>query len=96
MNADLNWLGREPEEPNIIIIGIDRKAYYLYKGETHLDQLLLSDGEFPRPVLCVHFKQALDLKTVIGEDVSVARMWSIHPEIVDRLRVDEDLIETDA
>ena len=96
MNADPNWPDREPREPDIILIGIDRQAYYLYKGEAHLDQLLLADGEFPRPVLCVHFKRALDVKMVIGQGVSVAQMWGIHPEIISRLRDDEDLIETDA
>ncbi len=96
MNADPNWPDREPKEPDIIIIGIDRQAYYLYKGEDHLDQLLLADGEFPRPVLCVHFKKAFDVKMVIGQSVSVAQMWGIHPEIVSRLRDDKDLIETDA
>lgn len=95
MNAEPLWPDREPEEPDIIIIAIDRKAFYLYKGEAHLDQLLLADGEFPRPVLCVHFKRALDVKTVIGQSVSVAQMWGIHPDIVSRLREDEHLIETD-
>lgn len=96
MNADQNWPDREPQEPDIIILGIDRRSYYLFKGEAFLDQLLLSGGEFPRPVLCVHFKRAIDVKVIIGEDVSVAQMWGIHPDIVGRLRVDEDLIETEA
>lgn len=96
MNADQNWPDRPPREPDIILIGIDRKSYYLYKGEVHLDQLLLADGEFPRPVLCVHFKRGLDAKLVIGQAVSITQMWGIHPEIVSRLRNDEDLIETDA
>lgn len=99
MNADPNWPDRapgEPGEPDIIILGIDRKAYYLCKGETYLDQLLLADGDFPRPVLCVHFKTASDVRTVIGEDASVARMWGIHPKIVSRLRDNRDLIETES
>lgn len=96
MNADPNWPDRGPEEPEIIILGIDGQAYYLYKGEAYLDQLLLADGEFPRPVLCVHFKTALDVKTVIGEGTSVAQMWGINPEIVSRLRDDKDLVETEA
>ena len=96
MNAEQKWPEKEREEPDIILIGIDRKSYYLYKGEAHLDQLLLADGEFPRPVLCIHFKRALDAKLVIGQAVNIAQMWGIHPEIVKRLRNDEHLIETDA
>ncbi|WP_343079620.1 hypothetical protein [Ostreiculturibacter nitratireducens] len=91
-------LGRGEEsgnEPPIIIISIDRKSYFLYKGEDHLNQLLLADGDFPKPVLCVHFRSSLDVKLVLGEGVNVSRFWGIHPQIIERLRELEELIETE-
>lgn len=92
-------MGREPErgqEPPIIILAIDRKSYYLYKGEDHLNQLLLVDGDFPKPVLCVHFRTALDIKMVLGDGVSVSQFWGIHPQIIERLRELKEIVETEA
>ena len=97
MNADQNWSGDpDPQEPDIILIGIERKSYYLFKGDDHLNQLLLADGDFPVPILCVHFETIFDMKRVLGESVSTSSLWGIHPEIVTRLRDDKHLVETDA
>jgi len=83
------------EEPPIILLGIERRSYYVYKGDEYLNQLLLADGEFPKPVLCVNFDTVFDAKRVIGEHFSLAAYWVIHPEIVNRLRDDKYLIEAD-
>ncbi|WP_299287482.1 hypothetical protein [uncultured Tateyamaria sp.] len=99
MNSMGNIPEPEPErddEPDIIILGIQKSSYYLYKGDDYLNQLLLVDGEYPKPVLCVHFETLIDAKLVIGEGFSIAQYWAIHPEIIARLRSDDCLIETDA
>ena len=84
------------KEPDIILIGLDKKAYYMFKGEDYLNQLLLADGEFPKPVLCVHFENLFDCKRVLGDAFSPATAWGIHPEIIERLRNTKCLVETDA
>lgn len=84
------------EEPPIILFGIEKASYYMYKGEEFLNQLLLTDGEYPKPVLCVHFETLFDAKRVFGDGFSHAQCWAIHPEIISRLRNDQVLIEVDA
>lgn len=98
MNALNGTPGDEPEdgdEPPIILLGIEKRNYYMYKGDEHLNQLLLVDGDFPTPILCVNFETIFDVKRVIGEDFSLASYWMIHPEIIARLRADKYLIEAD-
>lgn len=96
MNA-LNGIpgGGDGDEPPIILLGIEKRSYYVYKGDEFLSQLLLADGQFPKPILCVNFETVFDAKRVIGEDFSLAAYWVIHPEIVERLRADKHLIEAD-
>lgn len=86
----------DPQEPPIILIGLDRRSYYLFKGEEFLNQILLADGEFPSPILCVHFETIFDAKKVLGDAFSIAQCWTIHPEIFQRLKDTDCLIETDA
>jgi len=84
------------EEPDIILLGFERSSYYMYKGDEYLNQLLLADGEYPKPVLCVQFENLIDAKRVIGDGFSLMKCWAIHPDIIARLRNDDCLIETDA
>ncbi|MGB5556671.1 MAG: hypothetical protein WBN04_01530 [Paracoccaceae bacterium] len=83
-------------EPRITLISVERVTYYLYEGEDFLNQLLLSDGVYPRPVRCVHFATVFEQKRFLGEGVNLAHLWGINPEIVERLRRDEHLLEFDA
>lgn len=83
------------DEPPIILLGIDRNSYYVVKGDEFLNQLLLVDGEFPKPILCMNFETIFDAKRFLGDDFSLASCWAIHPEIIERLRKDECLIEAD-
>lgn len=97
----MNAMSEEPEpergeEPPIILLGIEKTSYYMYKGDEFLNQLLLVDGEYPKPVLCVHFETVIDAKRVLGDGFSLMQCWAIHPEIIARLRNDDCLIETDA
>ena len=85
-----------PDEPPIIVVSLEKKSYYLYKGEEFLNQLLLADGVYPKPVLCVHFDSMIDAKRVIGTSFSLANLWGIHPDIIARLRDTKTLIEKEA
>lgn len=87
---------REGKEPELVLVSIERKNYYLMEGEEHLDQMLLADGDFPKPVLCVHFESIFEAKRVIGDGFNPGSLWGIHPDIVERLRTNKELIETDA
>lgn len=84
---------RGDDEPPIIFIGVDKNTYYLLKGDEFLNQVLLADGEFPKPILCVNFDNVFDLRTAMGADFSLSACWAIHPEIVTRLRNENALIE---
>ena len=51
MNDD----GEEPQdnqEPPIVLVGLEHKSYYLYKGDEYLNQILLVEDNFQRP-FCV-------------------------------------------
>lgn len=99
MDGTTNTPEPDPErndEPEIILLAIEKKKYYMYKGDDHLNQLLLSDGVYPKPVLCVSFDSLFDARRIIGDGFSVSSCWAIHPEIIERLRTEKCLIETDA
>lgn len=83
------------DEETIILIGIERTSYYLFRGEEYIDQLLIVDGEFPKPVKCLHFDTLFDVKLILGETVNVMNFWGIHPNIVGRLRDTGELVEID-
>ena len=84
------------DEPPIILIGFERKNYYLLKGDEYLNQILLADGEYPKPVLCVHFPDMFEAKRVLGSEFNLSQCWGIHPDIIARLRDTDCLIEADA
>ncbi len=94
--SDMPERSEQPQEPPIIIVGIDRKSFYLYKGEEFINQLLLADGVYPKPVLCVNFDTVLDARRVIGDSFSTGSCWGINPEIIARMRDTKTLIEKDA
>jgi hypothetical protein len=99
MNAMGSIPGSDPErgeEPDIILVALEKTNYFMYKGDEHLNQLLLMDGEYPKPVLCVHFETLFEAKRIVGEDFSLMACWAIHPAIIERLRNEDCLIETDA
>lgn len=78
----------------IVLIGIEEKSFFLYKGEGYINQLLMGDGDFPKPVRCLHFDSVLDVKLQIGVAVNTSQYWGIHPSIVARLRDNGEMIET--
>ena len=94
--ADNSGGSGDGQEPEIIILAIAGESFHLFKGDVLLDQVLLVDGEFPKPILCVNFDTRPDVLRVMGEGFSLSRCWAIHPDIVERLRESEYLIETNA
>lgn len=81
------------DEPAIVLLGIDRNNYYVYKGDEFLNQMLLVDGVYPKPIFCMHFESVFDASLTLGEGFSLANLWAIHPEILKRLRNEGCLIE---
>lgn len=91
--------GDEPEQrkdPEIILVGLEKTNFYLVKGDDYLNQLLLVDGDFPKPVLCMNFDSLFEAKRKLGELFNPGASWGIHPDIVARLRDANALIETNA
>ncbi len=98
----MNAFGNEPERggdgdgPPIILLSFERRHYFMYRGDEFMDQILLVGGEFPKPVLCVHFENMFEAKQILGMDFTTASHWGIHPDIIERLRTEGALVETDA
>jgi hypothetical protein len=88
--------GGNPAEPAITLVGVGRHSYYIVEGVEHLDQLLLVEGVYPKPVLCLHFESVQQIQEkmapILGE-VDMTRYWAIHPDIIARLRDTNVLIE---
>ncbi|MEM1432282.1 MAG: hypothetical protein AAGG09_22725 [Pseudomonadota bacterium] len=85
--------GGEGRDPEITLVAVGEHTYYIVEGEEHLDQLLLADGVYPQPVLCVHFKSITDIRRVMGDGINMSQYWTIHPKIIARLRETKVLIE---
>lgn len=83
------------EDHPIVLIAIENGSFYLYRGGEYLNQLLLADGAYPKPVKCLKFSSVLDVRLILGEAVTVSDFWGIHPQIVERLRDSGELIEID-
>lgn len=82
------------DEPfgGIVILCIGEK-YWLGQGDEWLQPLLTGEGDFPRPVLCVSFRDTFELGQFMGEGPNVSDLWGINPEIVARLRRDRHLTD---
>jgi hypothetical protein len=96
MMNELIGLPERGEEPHIILISVEKQNFYLFEGEEFLNQLLLEDGVYPRPVHCIGFASSIDLSIFIGDGKSLSQFWEINPEIVDRLRRNDHLLEVEA
>ena len=81
--------------PRITLVAVD-ETYWLFDGEEFLNQLLLADGIFPKPVRCLRFADTFSLRIFIGPERPMNDFWGIHPEIIARLRRDAHLIEIDS
>jgi hypothetical protein len=84
--------GGGEQHPEITIVGLANESYYLVEGVEHIDQILLVDGNFPKPILCLHFESMNHVRSLMG-DVDMSQYWAIHVEIVARLRDASVLVE---
>jgi hypothetical protein len=80
------------DRPQITLLAINQ-TYWLYEGEDFLDEMLFGAGGYPVPVRCLVFRDAFELNLFIGEGRMLTKMWGINPDIVDRLRRDDHLVE---
>lgn len=82
------------DEPfaGIVLFCIGEK-YWLGQGDEWLQNLLTGEGDFPRPVLCVAFRDTFEIGQFVGGGANVADLWGINPEIVNRLRRNKDLTD---
>ncbi len=87
-SAEWNWSG----EPSITLVAVNT-SYWMYRGEEFLNQMLSGQGFYPRPVRCLVFEDAFSLSAFLGKGPSIVDYWGINPDVVDRLRRDEDLLE---
>lgn len=79
----------------IVLISLEETVYYVAKGDEYLDQMMLVDGNFPTPVLCLQFSSSFEAKLALGDEYNISDWWAVHPEIVARLRDTNCLTETD-
>lgn len=94
----MNDMSQQPKpdgEYEIVLLGIKGADFYLLDGEKHLDQMLLADGDFPRPILMLNFSDVFSAKQTLGSDFSLVGLWGVHPAIVERLRNTKCLVEKD-
>jgi len=79
----------------ITLIAINQR-YWLFEGEEYLNSLMMGQGDFPKPVKCVYFEDSFALKAYVGTERVLADFWGINPDIVERLRRDDHLLEMPA
>jgi hypothetical protein len=83
--------GGEPE-PQIILIALNR-SYWVFEGAEFLNPMLLGEGYYPVPVRCIRFETSFDLRAFLGEGRLLTDLWGINPDIVERLRRDNNLLD---
>ena len=81
--------GREPR-PQIVLAGIGR-TFWLLEGEEFLTAMLSGRKPYPKPVICLRFADAVELKLLLGPDVLLGELWGINPDVIDRLERDGDI-----
>lgn len=79
-------------EPQIVLIALNR-SYWLVEGTEFLNEMLLGQGYFPVPVRCIRFQDSFQLRAFLGEDRMMTDFWGINPDIVERLRRDNNLLD---
>lgn len=79
-------------EPRMTLLAING-GYWLYEGEDLLNDMLFGRGAYPFRVRCVLFKDAFELRGILGEQFQVGTLWRINPDVVERLRRDNLLVE---
>ncbi|MEM9048517.1 MAG: hypothetical protein AAGC92_07325 [Pseudomonadota bacterium] len=77
-------------EPAIMIVEI-KQSYYMAMGEEYLQAVLSGNGPYPKPIACVAFRDMAHLNEYV--ETGIDGLWSIHPDIVSRLRKAGDILD---
>lgn len=70
------------------------EMYRLHEGYGYLDAMLLGQGGYPVPVICINFRDPFELNSFL-ERCPGERFVGINPAIADRLRHNDELIDVE-
>lgn len=80
------------EQSGIILVS-DGDTTWLLEGDTYLSALLSDEEYYPTPVRLIVFETGYDLHLSKPEELNLSSLWAVHPNIIDRLRRQNNLIE---
>lgn len=80
------------EGPRMTLLSINQ-TYWLFEGKEFLNEMLRGQGYFPKPVRCIKCADIFELRRYIGVGRKVTDFWGINPDIVERLRRQNHLLE---
>jgi len=83
------------DAPRMTLLAINQ-SYWLFEGKEYLNQMLVGRDYFPKPVRCILFADVFELRGFLGQGRKVTDFWGINPDIVDRLRRQNHLLEIPA
>lgn len=83
------------DAPRMTLLAINQ-SYWLFEGKEFLNQMLVGRDYFPKPVRCILFADIFELRGFLGQGRKVTDFWGINPDIVDRLRRQNHLLEIPA
>ena len=81
------------EEQSGIILVSDGDTTWLLQGEPYLGAMISDEEYYPTPVRLVVFESSYALHVSKPEELNIASLWAVHPNVIDRLRRDNKLIE---
>ena len=81
------------EEQSEIILVSDGDTNWLYEGEMYLAAMISDEEYYPTPVRRIVFESSYELHLSKPEELNIASLWAVHPNVIDRLRRDNKLIE---
>ena len=81
------------EEQSDIILVSDGNTTLLLQGDAYLAALLSDEEYYPTPVRLISYESAYEMSLSKPEELNMSSLWAIHPNIIDRLRRENNLIE---
>jgi len=68
-------------------------SFWIYEGAELLHDVLFGTGRYPFPVRCAYYKDGIELRRFFGGDFSPGTLWRLNPDIIERLRRENLLVE---
>ena len=84
------------QEDKGVLVAQVGNTYWLLQGEPHLDAILSGQEPYPMPVRCVRVSSQFQLDDMMPGEQSTTSLWSIHPAIIGRLKLRDELVVFDA